>query len=82
MFNFTTRIGWVQDPLQLYQKHYRLIANCRRPHCEHKRDLPVALLTRLFPLETCSAKSPCCCGVAAVACGVLGFALSTSAPSA
>lgn len=46
------RIGWVEDPLRLYEKHYRLIANCRRPYCEHKRELPVALLIRLFPLET------------------------------
>ncbi len=46
------RIGWVEDPLRLYEKHYRLSANCRRPRCEHKRARPVALLTRLFPLET------------------------------
>ena len=46
------RIGWIQDPLRLYEKHYRLIAHCRRPYCEHKRELPVSLLVRLFPLET------------------------------
>ncbi len=46
------RIGWVEDPLRLYEKDYRLIANCRRPYCEHKRELPVSLLARLFPPET------------------------------
>jgi hypothetical protein len=43
------RIGWVQDPLRLYEKHYRLVAHCRRPYCEHRRELPVSLLVRLFP---------------------------------
>jgi hypothetical protein len=42
------RIGWVNDPLCLYEKHYRLIANCHRPYCEHKRQLPVSLFVRLF----------------------------------
>ena len=28
------------------------IAHCRRPHCEHQRDLPVSLLIRLFTLDT------------------------------
>jgi len=46
------RIGWVRDPLALYAKHYRLIAHCRRPECEHRRDIPVALLLRLFPKDT------------------------------
>jgi hypothetical protein len=46
------RIGWVGDPLRLYEKHYRLVAHCRRPYCEHKRDIPVALLMRLFPPDT------------------------------
>ena len=46
------RIGWVRDPLELYAKHYRLIAHCRRPECEHRRDIPVALLLRLFPKDT------------------------------
>lgn len=46
------RIGWVQDPLHLYQKHYRLVAYCRRPHCENRRELPVSLLIRLFSLDT------------------------------
>ncbi len=43
------RIGWVQDPLRLYEKHYRLVAHCRRPYCDHRRELPVSLLIRLFP---------------------------------
>jgi hypothetical protein len=46
------RIGWAKDPLRLYEKHYRLIAHCRRPYCEHHRDLPVSLLIRLFPPDT------------------------------
>jgi hypothetical protein len=46
------RIGWVQDPLRLYEKHYRLVAHCRRPYCEHRRELPVSLLMRLFPSDT------------------------------
>ena len=46
------RIGWVQDPLRLYEKHYRLVAHCRRPYCEHRRELPVSLLIRLFPQDT------------------------------
>jgi len=46
------RTGWVKDPLHLYDKRYKLIAHCRRPHCEHKRDLPVSLLLRLFPRDT------------------------------
>ena len=46
------RIGWAKDPLRLYERHYRLIAHCRRPYCEPRRDLPVSLLVRLFPLDT------------------------------
>jgi len=46
------RIGWVKDPLHLYEKHYKLVAHCRKPYCEHKRDLPVTLLMRLFPRDT------------------------------
>ncbi len=46
------RIGWVRDPLRFYEKHYRLIAHCRRPHCDHQRDMPVSLLVRLFPRDT------------------------------
>jgi|SRR5581483_10331413 len=46
------RIGWVGDRLRVYEKDYRLIANWRRPYCEHKRDLRVSLLLRLFPSDT------------------------------
>ena len=46
------RLGWKDDPLRLYEKHYRLIAHCRRPHCNHQRDLPMSFLFRLFPPET------------------------------
>src|SRR6185437_3940540 len=77
------RIGWIQDPLRLYEKHYRLIAHCRRPYCEHKRELPVSLLVRLFPPETTTLGE-----IAALLrcsrCGMRGarvFAQSMSAPS-
>jgi hypothetical protein len=57
------RIGWVKDPLRLYEKHYRLIAHCRRPYCEHHRDLPVSLLIRLFPPEIAALLRCSKCGM-------------------
>jgi len=42
------RLGWRDDPLELYTRHYKLIAHCRRPGCEHERELPVILLLRAF----------------------------------
>jgi len=42
------RLGWRDDPLELYARHYKLIAHCRRPGCEHERELPVILLLRAF----------------------------------
>jgi hypothetical protein len=46
------RRGWQGDALGLYARHYKLIAHCRRPGCEHQRELHVQLLLRLFPPET------------------------------
>ena len=43
--------GWRDDPLHLYEKHYKLTAECRRPDCAHSRDIPVAMLLRRFPRE-------------------------------
>jgi hypothetical protein len=43
--------GWKDDPLYLYERYYRLIAHCRRPNCEHKKELPMSLLFRLFPRD-------------------------------
>jgi hypothetical protein len=42
------RRGWRDDPLSLYAHDYKLIAHCRRPNCEHERELHVDLLLRLF----------------------------------
>lgn len=42
------RMGDPQDPLRLYASHYQLIACCRRPFCEHRRELHTELLIRLF----------------------------------
>lgn len=46
------RLGWRDDPLSLYARHYKLIAHCRRPGCDHERELHVGLLLRLFAPET------------------------------
>lgn len=46
------RLGWRDDPLKLYVRDYQLIAHCRRPGCEHERELPADLLLEIFTLET------------------------------
>jgi len=50
------RIGWVEDPLRLYKRHYQVIANCLRPLCENKRDLlpKYAALGEIAALLRCS----------------------------
>jgi hypothetical protein len=45
-------IGSKDDPLRLYEKHYNFTATCGRPHCEHARDIPVAMLLRRFPRDS------------------------------
>ena len=45
------RLGWRDDPLRLYIRHYKLIAHCRRLGCEHERELPADLLLHYFTLE-------------------------------
>jgi hypothetical protein len=42
------RRGWRDDALSLYARDYKLIAFCRRPGCQHQRELHVYLLLRLF----------------------------------
>lgn len=42
------RTGHPHDPLRFYLGCYQLTACCRRPWCEHRRDLHIELLLRLF----------------------------------
>ena len=46
------RMGTPTDALNLYARYYRLYARCRRPGCEHRRELHVALLLKLFKPES------------------------------
>jgi hypothetical protein len=46
------RLGWRDDPLKLYTRRYMLVAHCRRPGCEHERELPPILLLRAFSPDT------------------------------
>ena len=46
------RTGWRDDALELYARDYSLIAHCRRPGCEHARELHIHLLLRLFTPHT------------------------------
>lgn len=46
------RWGSQGDPLQLYAKHYKLFAKCRRPYCENRQELHVPLLFLVFERET------------------------------
>ena len=48
--------GAPADPLRLYTKHYRLFAKCRRPFCEHRRELHVPLLLIIFEPDTTLAE--------------------------
>ena len=50
------RMGSPTDALKLYLRYYRLFARCRRPHCEHRRELHVELLRRLFDEESTLAE--------------------------
>ena len=45
-------MGSAADALQLYARHYKLHACCRRPDCGHRRELHIELLLRLFKPET------------------------------
>jgi hypothetical protein len=40
--------GAQDDPLVAYLEGYELIALCRRPWCEHRRPLHLALLLKIF----------------------------------
>ena len=42
------RMGAPTDALELYTRYYKLFARCRRPYCEHRREIPVALLLKAF----------------------------------
>jgi len=44
--------GSRSDALRLYAKHYKLFAKCRRPYCEHRRELHVPLLLMIFDPDT------------------------------
>jgi hypothetical protein len=45
-------MGSATDALQLYARHYKLFARCRRPNCDNRRELPVELLLRRFKPQT------------------------------
>lgn len=49
--------GLERRPLHLYEKHYEFSAQCRRPDCEHTRDILVAMLLRRFQEISPQAKS-------------------------
>jgi hypothetical protein len=40
--------GADEDPLIAYAENYTLQARCRRPFCEHRRELHFALLAKAF----------------------------------
>jgi len=42
------RRGAASDPLKLFLRDWRLFAVCRRPGCEHRRELAMGLLMRAF----------------------------------
>lgn len=62
-FGRDPRMGIPADALQLYARHYQLIACCLRPGCNHRRELPVEFLIRAFgrdaPLEAVGARLRC-----------------------
>lgn len=41
-------MGIPSDPLRLYTVEYQLIAVCRRSGCDHRRELHIELLQRVF----------------------------------
>jgi hypothetical protein len=41
-------MGRPADPLHLYARHYSLTARCRRPGCNHTREIPADWLLRIF----------------------------------
>src|SRR6185312_15367349 len=47
-FGRDLHMGQPADPLQLYARHYRLTARCRRPGCNHTREIPPEWLLRIF----------------------------------
>ena len=42
------RMGTPTDALELYSRYYLMFARCRRPSCEHRREIPFALLLKAF----------------------------------
>jgi hypothetical protein len=62
------RLGKPTDPLRLFAHGFRLTAHCRRPGCEHTRNLAVGLLLKAYgpdaTLEHVAARLRCsACGM-------------------
>jgi hypothetical protein len=42
------RRGAATDPLRVFERDFHVYASCQRPGCEHRRELTVSLLLRVF----------------------------------
>ena len=71
------RMGSPTDALELYNPYYKLIARYRRPYCEHRREIPMALLAKAFnpkiTLREISAPASAATGHKHVEIGCPGF---------